>query len=66
MENELLTIDQVASILKVSEGHVYKLMKAGEIIVVKRGKRFTRILRSDLMAYIQKYRQDAQPSKEGK
>lgn len=66
MENELLTIDQVASILKVSEGHVYKLMKERELIVVKRGKRFTRILRSDLMAYVQKYRQEAQPSKEGK
>ena len=63
MEDELLTIDEVASALKVKKSYVYKLMKEREIIVVKRGKRFTRILRSDLMAYVQKYRQEAQPSK---
>ena len=52
MENEILTISEVAEMLRVSEGHVYSLMRAGELPVIRRGKRFTRIRRSDLMAYL--------------
>ena len=66
MEDELLTIDEVALILKVSKGHVFRLMKDGELTVVRRGKRFTRILKSDLTEYIQKYRKPINGGKEGK
>lgn len=55
IENELLTIEDVAKSLKVSEGHVYRLMRQGELPAIKRGRRFTRIRRSDLMAFLDRY-----------
>jgi len=66
MEDELLTIDEVAAVLKVHTASVFRLMQGGELTVVRRGKGFTRILRSDLMEYIQKYRQPINGRKEGK
>ena len=56
MQDELLTIDEVAQILKVCERHVFRLTRAGELPIVKHGRKFTRILRSDLDAYIARYR----------
>ena len=64
MENELLTIDEVSKTLKVHKSHIFKLMKDGELPVVKRGRRYTRILRSDLMAFIQRYREETTLAKE--
>jgi excisionase family DNA binding protein len=64
MDNDLLTIDEVAQLLKVNRSHVFRLMKDGELSVVKRGRRYTRILRSDLMAFVQKHRKEAIPTKE--
>jgi excisionase family DNA binding protein len=64
MEDELLTIDEVAKILKVNKSHVFELMKEGELPVVRRGTRYTRILRSDLMAFVQKYRKEPMPREE--
>jgi len=64
MENELLTIDEVARLLKVHRSHVFRLMKEGELSVVRRGRRYTRILRSDLRAFVQKHRKEAAPRKE--
>ena len=64
MENELLTIDEVAGLLKVHRSHVFRLMKEGELPVVRRGRRYTRILRSDLMAFVQKHRMEAAPREE--
>lgn len=64
MDNELLTIDEVAQLLKVHRSHVFRLMKDGELPIVRRGTRYTRILRSDLMAFVQKYRKEAIPTKE--
>ena len=59
MEDELLTIDEVADILKVHKSHVFRLMKDGEFPVVRRGTKYTRILRSDLESFVQKYRRGA-------
>jgi excisionase family DNA binding protein len=64
MEDELLTIDEVAEILKVNKSHVFALMKEGELPVVRRGRRYTRILRSDLMAFVQRHRKEATPKEE--
>jgi excisionase family DNA binding protein len=64
MEDELLTIGEVAKILKVSESHVFQLMKEGELSVVRRGTHYTRILRSDLMAFVQRHRKEATPKEE--
>jgi excisionase family DNA binding protein len=65
MYNELLTIDEVAKLLKVHKSHVFKLMKEGELPVVKRGSRYTRILGSDLMAFIQRHRTGKSAIEEG-
>ena len=59
MEDELLTIDEVADILKVHKSHVFRLMKDGEFPLVRRGTKYTRILRSDLESFVQKYRRGA-------
>jgi excisionase family DNA binding protein len=59
MDDELLTVDEVADILKVHKSHVFRLMKDGELPVVRRGKRFTRILSSDLESFVKKYRRGA-------
>ncbi len=64
MEDELLTIAEVAGILKVHKSHIYALMRDGELSVVKKGKRFTRILRSDLVTYIERHRLEARPKEE--
>lgn len=64
LKDELLTIDEVASILKVNRSHIFRLMKAGELPIVKRGKRYTRILRSDLTVFIRKYRRETIPAQE--
>lgn len=61
INDELLTIAEVARVLKVHKSHIFRLMKEGELPVVKRGKRYTRILRSDLIAFIQKHR--AEPNR---
>ena len=66
MDDELLTIDQVAEILKVHKSHVFRLMKDGDLPVVRRGKRFTRILESDLESFVQKYRRGAKRLEETK
>ena len=66
MEDELLTISEVAKWLKVHESYMYRLMKEGELPVVRRGKRYTRILRSDLIAFIQKHRLEPTRRRAGK
>jgi excisionase family DNA binding protein len=66
MNDELLTIDEVAKVLKVHESYMYRLMKEGELPVVRRGKRYTRILRSDLIAFIQKHRLEPTRRRSGK
>jgi len=66
MDNELLTIDEAAAILRVNKSYIFKLMKESKLTVVRDGKRFTRILKSDLTEYIQKYRKPINGGKEGK
>ena len=64
MEYELLTIDEVAKLLKVHKSYVFRLLGEGELPVIKRGSRYTRILRSDLMAFIERYRKEPVRAKE--
>lgn len=64
MNDELLTVDEVAKLLRVHKSHVFRLMKEGEIPVIRRGRRYTRMLKSDLFAFIQRYRKQATPAKE--
>ncbi len=64
MNDELMTIDEVAKFLKVNKSTVYRLMEQGAFPVVRRGKRYTRILRSDLMAFVQKHRKEPTSTEE--
>ena len=52
------TMEEVASILKVSEGTVYGITKRGELPYIKFGRnnRSKRILASDLHKYMQRKR----------
>jgi excisionase family DNA binding protein len=55
MDDELLTIKEVASLLKASEFTVYRLMRQGELPCIRKGKRFTRIRKADVETFLQKY-----------
>ncbi len=55
MEDELLTIEEAANILKVSKVQIYRLWKKGELPVVRMGRRYTRIRRQDIDAFIQRH-----------
>jgi len=52
---ELLTIKEAASLLKTSEFTIYRLMRQGELPCIRKGKRFTRIRKADVEAFLQKY-----------
>jgi len=64
MEDELLTIDEVASLLKTHKSYIFRLIKSGELPVIRRGKRYTRIMKSDLMTFIQRHREESMLAKE--
>ena len=55
MDNELLTIKEAASLLKTSKFTIYRLMRHGEFPCIRMGRRFTRIRKRDLDAFLQKY-----------
>lgn len=56
MDDELLTAQDVAEILKVKKTFAYDLMRRGELPVVELGKRAKRVCRSDLEEFIKKSR----------
>ncbi len=53
---KLLTVDEVAGILRVSPSTVYRRIQAGELPAVKLGHRQVRIKPEDLAAYIEAHR----------
>jgi len=53
---KLLTVDEVAEILRVSPSSVYRRIQAGELPAVKLGHRQVRIKQEDLDAYIEAHR----------
>ncbi len=55
VQNELLTREEAADILKVSLTQLYRLTRDGEIAVVKRGRRFVRYQRSDIEDFINRH-----------
>ena len=67
MDSEkLLTVDEVAEILRVSPSTVYRRIQAGELPAVKLGHRQVRIKQEDLDAYIEAHRiePDRRPASE--
>jgi excisionase family DNA binding protein len=57
-DDELLTVEQVADILKLGRTSIYELMASGDLPSVKIN-RCRRVLRSDLNAYIGRLRSEA-------
>jgi excisionase family DNA binding protein len=55
MKDELLTIEEAANILRVSKVQIYRLWKRGELPVVRMGRRYTRIRRQDINAFIERH-----------
>ncbi len=57
MDSEkLLTVDEVAEILRVSPSTVYRRIQAGELPAIKLGHRQVRVRQEDLDAYIEAHR----------
>ncbi len=53
VSNKLLTVNEVASILRVSNMTVYRLVKGGQIPAIRVGKNY-RIKESDVNKYLTK------------
>lgn len=51
ISNKLLTVNEVASILRVSNMTVYRLVKSGQIPAIRVGKNY-RIKESDVNKYL--------------
>jgi len=61
-DHELMTIKEVAEYLRVSKSTVFRLMRDGELPAIKfSAKRFTRIQRSDLEAFIKRHSTKEEP-----
>ena len=64
MDNEVMTIGEAADFLKTSKTYVFKMVREGELPVIRRGKRYTRLMKSDLIAFLQRYRRKGITAKE--
>jgi excisionase family DNA binding protein len=53
--DELLTREEVAKLLKVSLIHVYRLTKQGDLPAIKRGRRFVRYQKNDVLEFINRH-----------
>ncbi len=56
MDVEMLTIEEVSRLLRVSERTVRRLIEKGELAAIEVSTRSYRIMRSDLNAYIERKR----------
>ena len=60
MNNDLMTVDEVAKMLRVNARKVYQLIQSGELVAMNIGtteRRIFRINRADLEAFLQSRRQ---------
>ena len=64
MQDEVMTIGEAAEFLKSSKTHVFNLIREGELPVTRRGKRYTRLMKSDLLAFLERHRKEAGTAKE--
>ena len=66
MDNEVMTIGEAAEFLKTSKTYIFKMIREGELPVTRRGKRYTRLMKSDLIAFLQRHRREAIVTKEAR
>ena len=55
MDEELLTTKEAAKFLRVSPIQVYRLTRQGELPVIRRGRRYTRYRKSDLIVFLDRH-----------
>jgi excisionase family DNA binding protein len=55
VEERLLTIKEVAELLRVAEATVYRLVKRGDLPAIKPSAKITRFRKSDIEAFLNKY-----------
>jgi len=55
MEEEILTRNEAARFLRISPIHLYRLTRQGELPVIKRGRRYVRYRKSELVAFLDRY-----------
>lgn len=55
MEDEIMTREEVAKFIKVSLPTVSRLMARGELSAIRYGRRFTRIRKSDVLAFLERH-----------
>ena len=54
-KGDILTIEEVSKILKVSKRTVYRWVDSGELRVARIGRKAYRVFESDLNKFIRKY-----------
>ena len=54
-DNDILTIQEVAKVLKVSKRTVYRWVNSGDLKVARIGRKTYRVFESDLKKFIKKY-----------
>jgi len=53
--DDILTIEEVSKVLKVSKRTVYRWVDAGDLKVARLGRKTYRVFESDLKKFIKKY-----------
>ncbi len=53
--NDILTIQEVATVLKVNKRTVYRWVDSGDLRVAKIGRKTYRVFESDLKKFIRKF-----------
>ena len=54
-DNDILTIKEVAKVLKVSKRTVYRWIDSGDLRVARIGRKTYRVFESDLKKFIRKF-----------
>jgi excisionase family DNA binding protein len=54
-KDDILTIEEVAKVLKVSKRTVYRWIETGELKVARIGRKTYRVFESDLRKFIKKF-----------
>lgn len=62
--DKLLTVDEAAKMLAISKPTLWRMIRAGELPVVKIAKRNTRIKQSDIEAYVSRHYITRKPNEE--
>ena len=56
-KDDILTVEEVAKLLKVSKRTVYRWIESGDLKVARLGRKTYRVFESDLRRFLKKYMQ---------